>query len=173
MYIYIYIYIYTHIEINNNVGALSVLRWTRVGGLDSAVFNNHNIVLCVYLLSLLLLTIMIMIIMIIVMLVKLRSVFKISCLFLRPRLWQFEIWEYGQISNIFAFRIWDAQFDFCDLKLWKLTVGWVGASFVFALTSKRFRALLGVCSGFRSYYHTQVNKQTYNKQTNDHTHGMQ
>ena len=35
-------------------------------------------------------------------------------------IWKFR--QYGQISNIFAFRIWDAQLNFCDLKLWKLTV---------------------------------------------------
>ena len=30
--------------------------------------------------------------------------------------------QYGHIRDIFVFRIWDAQFEFCDLKLWKLAV---------------------------------------------------
>ena len=52
-----------------------------------------------------------------------RSVFRISCLFLRPRLSQFEI---GDSTDKWAtylllgFETLDLKF--CDLKLWKLTV---------------------------------------------------
>ena len=48
-----------------------------------------------------------------------RSFFKIPSLFLRPRPWQSEIWEYGQISNIFAFRIWVAQFEILRFEIMK------------------------------------------------------
>ena len=42
-----------------------------------------------------------------------------SCLFLRPGPWQFEIWQYGQINNIFVFRIWDAQFEIFRFEIMK------------------------------------------------------
>ena len=88
-----------------------------------------NICLDNNILLLLLLLLIIMIIMLIIinkeliivtnMSGRLRSVFNISCLFLRPRPWQFEIRQYGQISNIFAFRIRDAQFEILRFEILK------------------------------------------------------
>ena len=53
----------------------------------------------------------------------LRSVFKISCLFLRPRPWQFEIWDSTDTQATYLFSWFETlNLNFCDLKLWKLTV---------------------------------------------------
>ena len=49
--------------------------------------------------------------------------FKISYLFLRPRLWQFENWDSRDKSTTCLFLGFETlNLKFCDLKLWKLTV---------------------------------------------------
>ena len=61
-----------------------------------------------------------------------RSVFKISNLFLRPRPWQFEIWDSTDKSATYLFLGFETlNLKFCDLKLWKLTVLlWLGVFLV-------------------------------------------
>ena len=52
-----------------------------------------------------------------------RSVFKISKLFLRPRPWQFEIWDStDKWATYLLLGFETLNLKFCDLKLWKLTV---------------------------------------------------
>ena len=52
-----------------------------------------------------------------------RSVFKISCLFLRSRLWQFEIWDSTDKYATYLFLGFETpNFRIRDLKLWTLTV---------------------------------------------------
>ena len=54
---------------------------------------------------------------------KVRSVFKISILFLRPRPWQFEIRDSTDKRATYLFLGFETlNLKFCDLKLWKLTV---------------------------------------------------
>ena len=52
-----------------------------------------------------------------------RSVFKISCLFLRPRPWQFEIRDSTDKQATYLLLGFETlDFENCDLKLWRLTV---------------------------------------------------
>ena len=54
---------------------------------------------------------------------RIRSVFKISNLFLRPRPWQFEIWDStDKYATYLLLGFETLNLKFCDLKLWKLTV---------------------------------------------------
>ena len=54
---------------------------------------------------------------------SLRSVFRISCLFLRPRLWQCDIWDSTDTKATYLFLGFEMlNLKFCDLKLWQLTV---------------------------------------------------
>ena len=49
-----------------------------------------------------------------------RSVFKISCLFLWPRPWQFDIWDStDKWATYFYFRIWYAQFEVLRFEIMK------------------------------------------------------
>ena len=66
VYVYIYIYIYTYIYIHTYIHTcIRELRGSQGAGAARDDWLDHAVLL--------------------------RSVFKISCLFLRPRLWQFEI----------------------------------------------------------------------------------
>ena len=68
----------------------------------------------------------------------LRSVFKISCLFLRPRPWQFEIWESTDKQATHLLLGFETlNLKFCDLKLWKLTVPGFAPPWFERLRSKR------------------------------------
>ena len=52
-----------------------------------------------------------------------RSLFKLSCLFLRPRPWQFEIWDSTDKQATYLLLGFETlNLKFCDLKLWKQTV---------------------------------------------------
>ena len=54
---------------------------------------------------------------------RLRSVFKMSCLFLRPRLWRFEIrYSTDTQATCLLLGFETLNLKFCDLKLWKPTV---------------------------------------------------
>ena len=55
--------------------------------------------------------------------VMIRSVFKMPCLFLRPRPWQFEIWDSTDKAATYLLLGFETlNLEFCDLKLWKLNV---------------------------------------------------
>ena len=64
-----------------------------------------------------------------------------SCLFLRPRLWQFEIWDStNKYATYLLLGFETLNLKFCDLKLWKLTVmqSW-GLSWVIEFSGKAHR----------------------------------